>query len=113
MIFLVILILIKVISQALLKKESLKNNNAKSSHYLLKMLTSYRVILAYILSFLNLFIWVIALSEVTLVYAVIFSSISYILILFVDKFLFNIQINWNKIIGSILIIISVILFVYD
>ena len=113
MIFLVILIIIKVISQALLKKESLKNYNTKSSHYLLTMLSSYRVILAYILSFLNLFIWVIALSEVTLAYAVIFSSISYILILFIDKFFFKIKINWNKILGSILIIISVILFVYD
>ena len=109
MIYLLLFIILTTISQVLLKKESLRNINLKPTSYLISMFRSRSVILAYLLSTLNIFIWFLALTQISLLVAIFFSSIIYVIMVFVDHFYFNEKINIFKLLGVSLISFSIIL----
>jgi len=112
MIFLVIYVFITIVSQTILKVESTKKSVSNENNYLLKMMLNAKVIFAYFLSLCNLFIWVFALTKITLLEAVFFTSFSYVLFVLVDKYYFKESINNYKIVGVLFVTIGVLTFVY-
>lgn len=108
MIYLIIYIVSTLLAQVLLKREALKEkDNTKS--YLLKMVKSPMVILAYSINLVNIFVWILALTEVSLLVAFFSTSCIYVIIIFVDKLMFNESLNLFKILGAISISIGIIL----
>ena len=109
MIYLILFIIITIISQVLLKQESFKNSKLKTSKYLFMMMTTPKVLFAYFLSGLNIFLWIIALSKTSLIIAFFSTSFTYVIMVFVGYFILNENINFIKITGAILITVGVIL----
>lgn len=73
------------------------------------MLLNKKVLLAYSLGLLNIFIWILALTKVSLFKAVMVTSLSFVLMLFIDKWIFNEKISMQKLIGISFITIGVVL----
>tara|TARA_B110000037_G_C17113326_1_gene502728 strand:- start:1036 stop:1380 length:345 start_codon:yes stop_codon:yes gene_type:complete len=109
MIYLIFFLSLTIFSQVLLKQASLRNVELKSGSYLLQMFKTPKVIIAYGLSGINIIIWIIALSKISLLTAFFMASFSYVIMVFVDHYLFNEQINYVKIIGTFFISIGVVL----
>lgn len=109
MIYLVIFISLNTLSQVILKKESNSLESLKNHHFIINMFKNYKVILAYIISFIGIFIWILALSEITLIEAIILSSISYVIMFIVDYIIFKVKVSKNKIIGASLILFGILL----
>jgi len=109
MLYLFTFIILTLISQVLLKKEALKKKDVAPNSYLLKMIQSPLVIFAYCLSFINVFIWLLALSELSLLVAFLSTSCIYVIIIFVDFFIFNQRITVLKLIGALFISTGIIL----
>lgn len=109
MIYLLLFIILTTVSQILLKKESLKKINLKTTSYLISMSTSRFVILAYLISSFNILIWFLALTQVSLLVAFFFSSLIYVIMVFVDHIYFNEKINIFKLLGVGLITCGIIL----
>ena len=99
MIFLILFVVLTVISQILLKKASVKNEDRKSLSYLTRMLRTPSVLFAYSLSLVNIFVWILAISEVSLLLAFFFTSSIYVIMVMVDHFLFKQPVGLIKIIG--------------
>jgi len=109
MFYLILFILFTVISQVLLKKASLKNVELASGSYLVKMFKTPTVIFAYGLSLLNVFVWILALSQVSLLVAFFFTSSIYVIMVLVDHFLFEEKLNIFKLCGVGLITMGIVL----
>lgn len=109
MIFLIIFIVLTITSQVILKKESIKKHEASTKNYLKFMLLNLKILLAYIISMLNIFIWIFALTKLSLLTAFMFTSITYVLMLLVDFIFFKEQINYIRLIGGFLITIGLII----
>jgi drug/metabolite transporter (DMT)-like permease len=73
------------------------------------MYSNYRVLLAYMVTFINIFIWIFALRVVSLSTATVLASSNYVLIVFVDKIFFNEEIKARNLIGAILISLGVLI----
>lgn len=97
-----------LVAQVLLKMEALKQKSATSS-YLLKMVKSPLVIFAYGLNLINIFVWLLALTEVSLLVAFFSTSCIYVIIIFVDRLIFKENINMFKLLGAISISAGIIL----
>jgi len=109
MIFISLFIILTIVSQIIIKRESLKKSNANFKNYLSFMLSNVRILLAYSLSFINILIWIFSISKLSLLTAFMFTSVSYVLMLFVDLLFFKEQINFIKLIGSISITLGLII----
>lgn len=109
MIYLFFYIAITVLSQVLLKQASLKNLELKTSSYLLQMFKTPKVLVAYGLSGINIIIWIITLSKTSLLIAFFISSFSYVVMVFLDHYIFNEKINYVKILATLFITLGVIL----
>lgn len=108
--YLLVFVILKIISQVLLKKASLQKKTLLAKSYIVNMFTTQKVLIAYSISFVNIFIWILALSKSSLISAVMFSSFSYVLMLFVDYLFFGQKIHLHSLIGATLIVFSVILY---
>jgi len=108
MIFLIIFIGLTIISQVILKAESIKKSNASTKNYLKFMLLNPKILLAYSISLINIFIWIFALTKLSLLTAFMFTSVTYILMLLVDFIFFKEQINYIRLIGGFSITIGLI-----
>lgn len=109
MIYVFTFIVLTIISQVLLKQASIKNSKLKTGYYLLYMFKTPKVFFAYFLSFLNIFIWIIALNKTSLIIAFFSTSSIYVIMIFVGHFILNESINVVKIVGALIITIGVIL----
>ena len=107
--YLIIFVILTIVSQILLKKVSLRNAEQKTKTYFLQMIKDPMVILAYGLSFVNVIIWIMALSTVPLLTAFLFTSVVYVLMVFIDHWFFNERINMMKLMGAGLISGGIIL----
>ena len=76
------------------------------------MVSNPKVVLAYSLSLINIFIWILALTSVSLYSAFMFSALSYVIMVMVDRFFFGERINLMKLIGIAAITSGVILSLY-
>ena len=106
--FLVLYILLTFCSQILIKKASVKLEDSEGS-YLIKMYKNPSVLIAYGISFFNLFVWILALRENSLSLAVLSTSSTYIIAIFIDKYFFNEKLSINKITGAFLITLGIII----
>lgn len=109
MIYLLIYILVSLTSQTLLKRASLQNDGNKNLGFLVSMYKNHKVILAYAISFGNIFIWVFALREVSLSAATLMASTNFVLIVLVDRLFFGEEIKIKSLIGVLLISMGVAL----
>jgi drug/metabolite transporter (DMT)-like permease len=109
MIYLILFILLTILSQVLLKQASLNNVDLKTGSYLVRMLKTPKVLFAYALSGINIFIWIIALSKIPLITAFFIASSIYVIMVLVDHFLFKERINFIKVLGAFFISIGVML----
>jgi len=109
MLYLIIYILITLIAQVLIKKEALKKKDTAPNSYLLKMVQSPIVVFAYCLNLTNIFIWLLVLSELPLLIAFISTSCIYVIIIFIDYFIFNQKITALRLIGALFISAGIIL----
>jgi drug/metabolite transporter (DMT)-like permease len=107
MIYLILFILIQLLTQLILKKQSIKYSKLNSKSYILKMYCNPFVIIAYVLSFFNLIIWIIAISKTSLFTATLIGASSYIIIVFIDSYFFNEKINYLKLLGVSFILIGI------
>jgi multidrug transporter EmrE-like cation transporter len=106
MIYLALFIIVTMFSQVLLKKASEKNAVSKS--YLINMIKSPSVIIAYGCNFVNVFVWIMALSEVSLLFAFLSTSSIFILMIIVDAIFFKEPVNFFKYLGAGFICLGVI-----
>lgn len=109
MIYLVIFILFTIITQVLLKQSSIQNSDLKVGSYLTTMFRNHKVLFAYALSGINVFVWILALTKTTLLIAFFVTSSIYVIMVFVDHYFFNQKLNSVKFLGAFFISIGVIL----
>ena len=96
----------------ILKSEARKREYYSNKVFILKMVSNPKVVLAYSLSLINIFIWILALTSVSLYSAFMFSALSYVIMVMVDRFFFGERINLMKLIGIAAITSGVILSLY-
>jgi len=106
---LILFIILTIASQILLKQTSLKNMELKTWPYLFSMVKNPRVLLAYGISGLNLFVWIIALSKISLLSAFFITSSIYVIMVFIDHLIFKEKLNVTKLLGALFISAGVIL----
>jgi drug/metabolite transporter (DMT)-like permease len=109
MFYLIVFVFLTLLTQVLLKKESLKITEKSSGKYVFKMLSSPVVILAYSLSLLNMLLFVLVLTQMSLSKTLFATSSLYVLIIIVDYFFFNEKVNLVKLIGGFSISCGVII----
>ena len=109
MVYLVLFVVLTSISQILLKKESLKISYLRSGSYFKRMILNPVVLSAYFLSLCNVFIWIMALTNNSLLNAFLFTSSIYILMVLIDAIFFKEKLNVFKLIGAGLISMGIIL----
>jgi hypothetical protein len=106
MILIFTFIIITLIVQVILKTNSKKTVSAGKG-YLLEMYLNPLVLFAYLLSFANILLWIYLLRQYNLAYLTLISSLSFVLILPIDFFLFGVRPTLINITGAILIFLGI------
>ncbi|MBN2618550.1 MAG: EamA family transporter [Spirochaetales bacterium] len=105
MIFFILSVFVASISQVLLKKSA---NNTHSS-FIREYLNPY-VIIGYFLFFASTILAILGYKHLPLKFGPVLESLGYVFILILSIIFFNEKIGKNKIIGTLLIVLGIIIF---
>ncbi|GAB4129228.1 MAG: SMR family transporter [Raineya sp.] len=75
--------------------------------YFWEVFWDFWVISSFASAFLASFTWIAALTKFDLSFAYPFTSLAFILVMFLSYYLFNEPLNWQKIVGTFFIIIGI------
>jgi len=76
-------------------------------HYFWEVFWDFWVISSFVSAFLASFTWIAALTKFDLSFAYPFTSIAFVMVMFLSYYLFNEPLNWQKYLGTICIIIGI------
>jgi drug/metabolite transporter (DMT)-like permease len=98
----------------LIMKWQVDNQLAKNVHYgkaafIAHLLFNPWVISSFIAAFLAAMAWILAISKSQLSYAYPFMSLSFVIVMMFSYLLFNETLNWQKIIGTFVIMLGVVI----
>ena len=104
-------ILIAMMSQIFIKYTTNKNRSLSSYNFILKIFKNPLFVVSYILSFINILIWILILKENTLSKSTFILSLLHPLFLLSDYIFFKIKIEKINLLGAVLIVLGIFLLI--
>jgi uncharacterized membrane protein len=85
-----------------------KNTVFSRFDFLLHLLLNPWVVSSFLAAFIAAISWMLAVSKSQLSYAYPFMSLSFVIVLMLSKTMFNETLNWQKLVGTLIIVLGVI-----